>query len=85
MRLVVVGRAHEVAGFALAGVETAVCSTDDEAETLVSSLAAPGEAAGLILVAPWVDRSAQRVIAAVRRRKGPPVIVSLPGSGEIGD
>ena len=85
MRLVVVGRAHEVAGFALAGVETAICITGPEADAVVSSLASQSQTAGLILVAPWVGRSAHRAIGEVQRRKGPPVIVTLPDIGEPGD
>jgi vacuolar-type H+-ATPase subunit F/Vma7 len=82
MRLVVVGRAEEVAGFALAGVETAGCAAAGEVDTVVAELAARG--AGLIFVSPWATRHAARSIAEARQRKGPPVIVTLPESGVEG-
>ena len=69
MRLVVVGRAEEVAGFALAGVETAVCAAAGEVDTVVSELAARG--AGLIFVSPWATRHAARIDCRGATTQGP--------------
>ena len=80
MRLVVVGRSHEVTGFALAGVETIVCEPDDDVTTLMSDLADPDAGIGLVIATPSAYRAAAAVIHALRRRKGPPVIAELPNA-----
>jgi len=82
MKLVVVGRADEVTGFTLAGVETVACDASMDAARVVESVAAPAAGAGLVLVSPWIARYAGRAIAAVQQRKGPPVITVIPGLGE---
>jgi vacuolar-type H+-ATPase subunit F/Vma7 len=78
MRLIVVGRAEEVCGFALAGVDIVVCDAAAAAAPLVERVSADG--AGLVLVTPWIAQHAARTIAALQRRKGPPVISIIPDS-----
>jgi vacuolar-type H+-ATPase subunit F/Vma7 len=80
MRLIVVGRPDEVRGFALAGVDIAVCDAAAAAAPLVEQVSADG--AGLVLVSPWIARHAARTIASLQRRKGPPVISIIPGLAE---
>jgi vacuolar-type H+-ATPase subunit F/Vma7 len=82
MKLVVIGRADELTGFALAGVETVTCDASVDAARVVESVAAPAAGAGLVLVSPWIAQHAGRVIEAVQQRKGPPVITVIPGLGE---
>lgn len=78
MRLVIVGGSREITGFALAGVETAVCEPGDDANALISSLADPEAGVGLVIVSPSAGRAAGAAIHRLRRRKGPPVIAELP-------
>ena len=85
MRLVVVGRADELTGFALAGVETAACASPEDANGRVAILGGAGSDAGLVIVSPWAGRHAAHAIAGVRRRKGPPVIVVIPDLPASGD
>jgi vacuolar-type H+-ATPase subunit F/Vma7 len=81
MRIVVIGRAREVRGFSLAGVETAVCQAPADASARVSALGAPASGVGLLLLSAWAARAAERPLAAIRERQGPPVILELPGDG----
>jgi vacuolar-type H+-ATPase subunit F/Vma7 len=76
--MVVVGRAREITGFALAGVETLVCEPGDDATALLGNLADPDAGVGLVIVTPSAGRAAAAVIHSLRRRKGPPVIAELP-------
>jgi vacuolar-type H+-ATPase subunit F/Vma7 len=78
MRVVMVGRAPEVRGFALAGVETRRCANAAEAQGAVTLLADERPAPGLVIVSPWAATAAARAIAHARRRSRPPVIVVLP-------
>ena len=78
MRLMVAGRAAEVRGFALAGVETAECESDEQANALIIDL--PGDV-GLLIVSPWVAHAAADRLRAIRDRKGPPVVFTLPADG----
>lgn len=80
-----VGRAGELTGVALAGVEVAPCDSPTDADRLVASLADSGAAIGLVIVSAWIGHHATRSIAAARLRKGPPVIVVVPDSHAAGD
>jgi vacuolar-type H+-ATPase subunit F/Vma7 len=75
MRLVVAGRARDVRGFAVAGVETIPCETAAEAQALLDGLAAD---IGLLIVPRWFEQATAARLARLRERKGPPVIVALP-------
>ena len=78
MRLVVIGRGVEVGGFALGGVETAVCDKAEEAAPLLAKLGRSDARVGLLIVSPWVDRVAHRAVREIRDRKGPPLVLVLP-------
>jgi vacuolar-type H+-ATPase subunit F/Vma7 len=83
MRLIVAGRASEVRGFALAGVETAICDNQDEADAFLTSLAAD---VGLLIVSPWVAQAAAERLQTIRDRRGPPVILTLPAArADVGE
>lgn len=82
MRIVAVGRAREVSGFALAGVEMRPCATAADADAAVTALARGLDVPGLLVVSPWAGRAAARAIARVRERPAPPVVVVLPEIGE---
>jgi hypothetical protein len=75
MRLVVAGRAHDVRGFAVAGVETIRCETAGEAKALLDGLAAD---VGLFIVPRWFERATGERLARLRERWGPPVVLVLP-------
>ena len=79
MKLIVIGREQEVAGFALAGVQTLTCNSADDAAAAVDRVTAPGGDTGLVLVSPWIARHASRVLNAAQQRKGPPVVTVMPG------
>jgi vacuolar-type H+-ATPase subunit F/Vma7 len=76
MRLVVAGRADEIRGFALAGVETAECHSVEHANAVLSGVSRD---VGLLIVSAWVAQAAEDRLRAVRDRKGPPVVLTLPG------
>jgi vacuolar-type H+-ATPase subunit F/Vma7 len=78
VRILAIGLADEMCGFALAGVETSRCQTPQDAEALLSSLGAGDSNVGLLIVSATIDRSAQRAIAHLRRTRGAPVVVVLP-------
>jgi vacuolar-type H+-ATPase subunit F/Vma7 len=83
MRIVAVGRAVDVRGFALAGVETRCCSTDAEARVAVPRLAAERPAPGLVVLSPWAATVAARALARIRGdTTRPPVLVVLPEGRE---
>ena len=82
MRLVVVGSAREITGFALAGVETVACEPCDDPATVISDLARADAAVGVVVVSASAARAAAAVIRTLRRRKGPPVITELPATTE---
>ena len=75
MRLLVAGRIGEIRGFALAGVDTAACDHEAQARAFVTDL--PGDV-GLLIVTAWVARAAGERLRAIRDRKGPPVVLTLP-------
>jgi vacuolar-type H+-ATPase subunit F/Vma7 len=76
--MVAVGRADEVGGFALAGVEVRPCTTPAEAEAVMATVVQETPPAGLVVVSAWANRAAARVIARLRQRRTPPVVVTLP-------
>jgi vacuolar-type H+-ATPase subunit F/Vma7 len=82
MRIVAVGRAREVGGFALGGVETRPCAAAADAEAAVTALTRGQDVPGLLVVSPWAGRAAARAIAHLRERPAPPVVVVLPEIGE---
>ena len=82
MRLVVVGRAAELTGFMLAGVETAECASAADAERRVDELCREAAGTGLVLLSPWAGRHAAAALAAIQRRKRPPVVLIMPGEGD---
>ena len=81
MRLVAIGRAADVRGFALAGVEVVACETEGEADETLRSLGAD-PTVGLVVVPAWIGQVAA-AIERVRSRQGPAVILVLPGDPEL--
>ena len=77
MRLVVAGRAHDVRGFAVAGVETVSCETAMHAQAALDSLA-PDVA--LFIVSRWFAHATGDRLTRLRERKGPPVVFVLPAA-----
>ena len=75
MKLIVAGRASEVRGFALAGVETIACETTERATAIVDGL---GTDVGLLIVSDWFAQAAAPRLSLLRARKGPPVVLTLP-------
>ena len=75
MRLVVAGRTEEVRGFALAGVETAECNTAEHAQAILADIRGD---VGLLIVSSWFAHAASERLRAIRERKGPPVVLTLP-------
>ena len=79
MRMIALGRAEDVGGFALAGVETVRCDTADEAGRLVLSLGADASVA-LVMVPAWIGRAASVAISSVRNRRRAAIVLVLPES-----
>jgi vacuolar-type H+-ATPase subunit F/Vma7 len=79
MRIVVVGRAVDLRGFALAGVETVVCRTPTEVEPVVSRLGLRPAGVGLLILSPWAAALGRQATSAIRASQGPPVVLELPG------
>jgi vacuolar-type H+-ATPase subunit F/Vma7 len=75
MRLIVAGRACDVRGFAVAGVDTIPCETPAQAQTALDGL---GADVGLFIVSQWFEQVTGPRLARLRDRKGPPVVVVLP-------
>jgi hypothetical protein len=75
MRLLVAGRARDVRGFAVAGVETISCETATQAQTAIDDL---GDDVGLFIVSWWFEHAAGDRLSRLRDRKGPPVVLVLP-------
>jgi vacuolar-type H+-ATPase subunit F/Vma7 len=80
---VALGRAEDIRGFALAGVETAVCETPHEAETLMNALGAVESRVGLLMVSAWVTRAAPSAVERSRQKDGPPIVLVLPVSESV--
>jgi vacuolar-type H+-ATPase subunit F/Vma7 len=72
--MVAVGRASEVRGFALAGVETARCETTQEAELVLEAIASDASV-GLLMVPAWLERVARFRGRGPAGRRGPIVLV----------
>jgi vacuolar-type H+-ATPase subunit F/Vma7 len=79
MRLLVAGRAHEIRGFTLAGVETVRCDTRAQAKTIVDGL---GADIGLLIVSRWFQQAAGEHLAKIRDRSGRPIVLTLPEERE---
>ena len=79
MRLIAAGRASEVRGFALAGVETIACETTERATAIVEGL---GTDVGLLIVSDWFAQAAAPQLSVLRARKGPPVVLTLPSDAD---
>jgi vacuolar-type H+-ATPase subunit F/Vma7 len=79
MRIVVAGRVDDVRGFTLAGVETACCDTAPAAAAILTSLGAADPPIGLLIVSPWLASVAPDRLQRLRGRKGPPIVLMLPG------
>jgi vacuolar-type H+-ATPase subunit F/Vma7 len=75
MRLLVAGRARDVRGFAVAGVETVPCETAPQARAAIDDL---GDDVGLFVVSQWFEQATGDRLARLRGRKGPPVVLVLP-------
>jgi vacuolar-type H+-ATPase subunit F/Vma7 len=79
MRIVAVGRAIDLRGFALAGAETRCCESAAEANAALLQLADERSAPGLVVVSPWASAVAARAVATIRGdTTRPPVVVVLP-------
>lgn len=84
MRIVAVGRAVDVRGFALAGVETRRCEAAAEAHATLLQVADERPAPGLVVISPWVATVAPRAVAKIRSAATrPPVVVVLPADPEV--
>jgi vacuolar-type H+-ATPase subunit F/Vma7 len=75
VRLVVAGRACDVRGFAVAGVETVSCETAMQAQAALDDLATD---VGLFIVSQWFAHAMGNRLMRLRERKGPPVVLVLP-------
>lgn len=75
--MIALGRADDIRGFALAGMETARCETPQEAAALLAQFGADATI-GLLVVPPWLDRAAPAAIARVRALRRAPVVLALP-------
>ena len=78
MIAVLLGTAHDVRGFALAGVEGRVCETAGQVAEAASALRGRAGVA-LVLVSREVARLAPAEIAQLEGVDGPPALVVLPG------
>ena len=78
MRLVLLGDADDVRGFALAGVEGRVCHDRGTAESALAQIAAPGAEVGLVLISATVAGLASRALERLGRQEGSPAVVILP-------
>ena len=79
MKFIVAGRASEVRGFALAGVETIACETSERATAIVDGL---GTDVGLLIVSDWFAQAAAPGLSVLRARTGPPVVLTLPSESD---
>jgi vacuolar-type H+-ATPase subunit F/Vma7 len=77
MKIVALGRAEEIRGFALAGVATVVCQTAQDADEIVTRLGSREADAGLLIVARWVGQAAGPAIARMRATQAPPIVLVL--------
>ena len=79
MRIVAVGRAIDLRGFALAGAETRCCESAAEAHAALLQVADERPAPGLVVVSPWASAVAARAVAKIRGdTTRPPVVVVVP-------
>jgi len=78
MKVIVLGDADDVHGFALLGVQGQTCQDAREAETHLTRIGAPDAAVGLVMIAPRVARLAARTVERLRQREGGPAVVVLP-------
>ena len=78
MRIVAIGRADEMRGFALAGVETTRCDSGQEADSAISAMSRAGSDVGLVLVSRSIAALAVPAIARARAGGAPAVFLILP-------
>lgn len=78
MRIVVLGNAEDVRGFALAGVHGQVCRDARQAEANLAHIAAHAAEVGLLLISSSVARLAMRTVERLREREGGPTVIVLP-------
>jgi vacuolar-type H+-ATPase subunit F/Vma7 len=81
MRLVVVGRAGELTGFRLAGVETAECASVEDAARVVQALCSEASGAGLVILSPWAGAHATHAVRDSRGKR-PPIVMVMPVAGD---
>lgn len=78
MRIVVLGDADDVSGFALVGVHGQVCGAAREAETHLAGVATQAAEVALVLISSSVAGLARRTIERMRDLEGGPTVIVLP-------
>jgi len=78
VRIVVLGDADDVRGFALAGVEGQVCQDLGAAESALAQIGARAGEVGLLLISAAVAGFAPSAVERLRRQEGGPAVVILP-------
>jgi vacuolar-type H+-ATPase subunit F/Vma7 len=78
MRIVVLGDADDVRGFALVGVHGQVCRDAREAEAHLARIPTQATEVGLVLISSSVARLATRTVERLREREGGPTVIVLP-------
>jgi vacuolar-type H+-ATPase subunit F/Vma7 len=78
VRIIVLGDADDVRGFALAGVEGHVCQDLGAAESTLAQIGAQVGEVGLVLISAAVAGLASRAVERLRRQEGSPAVVILP-------
>ena len=81
MRLVLLGDADDARGFRLAGVESTVCRTRDDAQRAVDECLHGDRPAGVVLVSECVYRLAPMLFDELQDRPRWPIVMVLPAPG----
>ena len=81
MKILVLGAAADVRGFALAGVDGRVVSDAGSARREIDRVASAGEEIGLLMVSASLAQALQPDLARLRAAGPPPAILVLPETG----
>ncbi len=78
MKIVLLGDADDVRGFALAGVDGHVCQDRGAVESALARIGAHAAEMGLVLISAAVAGLASRAIERLRAQEGSPAVIILP-------
>jgi len=78
VKIVLLGDADDVRGFALAGVEGHVCHDQGAAESALAQIARHAAEVGLVLVSPAVAGLASHALERLYRQEEGPAVLMLP-------